>query len=121
MIIPNKFLSTTAGFMLLSNAATSLALALPAASADTKALQTRSTTPVSVFEACRIQHGEGFSAQTIGNGCNDWVCVRGNERYGVDIKGWCWAIVDDLSPCGIDAFCNNGVFSWQCSYTREGC
>jgi hypothetical protein len=121
MIVPNKLLSTTAGLMLLTNAATCLALALPTDSTDTKALETRSTYPVSVVEACITQHGKGFSAQTTGNGCNDWVCVRGNERYGVDIKRWCWGVTDDETPCGTDAFCNNGVFSWVCSYTDEGC
>jgi hypothetical protein len=52
VIVPNKLLSTTAGLMLLSNAATCLALTLPAESTDTRALQTRETTPVSVWEAC---------------------------------------------------------------------
>lgn len=111
-----QLLSTTASLLLLSNTATALALAPLAESANTKALLTRDTDPISVDDACKFQHGSGFSAQTVGNGCNDWVCVRGNERKGVDLKKRCCSIDESWNCCNVDALCSNGVNSWVCWY-----
>lgn len=94
-------LTTLTSLALLSVGAT--ALAVPE---EAKSLQTRAGSPISVEAACNVQYGTSFSAITIGNGCNDWVCARGNERYGVDLNEW----------CGFrGASCNGGVYGWVCN------
>lgn len=110
MIAP--VLSTIASLLLLSN----LAAALPAESAGVQTRRSEGDNPINVDEACKFQHGSAFSAQTKGNGCNDWVCVRGGERYGVDMQGWCRIMRDrENIYYGYLAECRGGVYGWVCN------
>ncbi|KAG9642416.1 hypothetical protein KCU64_g12164, partial [Aureobasidium melanogenum] len=102
MIANSILFNAIASLALLSGSAA--ALAMPE---QVKDLQARGTRPISVEAACNVFYGTSFSAQTTGNGCNDWVCVRGNERYGLDLNEWCG---------GKGASCSNGVYSWVCNY-----
>jgi hypothetical protein len=43
------------------------------------------------------------------------VCVRGNERYGVDLRLWCELSVGDAT-CHTYASCSNGIYDWRCNY-----
>lgn len=103
-------LLTTASLLLLSNSAT----ALPPQSANTKTLLTRDTGFIDVNQACIMQYGSGFTAQTIGDGPNDWVCVRGNERKGVDLKRYCCEIRNMATCC--EAYTFGGVYTWWCAW-----
>jgi hypothetical protein len=100
-------LTTLTSLALLSIGAT--ALAVPE---EAKTLQTRATSPISVEAACNIQHGTSFSAVTKGNGCNDWVCARGSERYSVDLNEWCQGTRGGRAY----ASCNGDVYDWVCNY-----
>jgi len=112
MIASKSLLSSIATILLLGNSATSM----PTESANSKDLLPRTeTSSISVSDACKYEHGSGFSAQAVGNGCNDWVCVRGNERYGVDLRLWCEMSVGD-GTCYTYPSCSNGVYSWRCNY-----
>ena len=114
MVASKSLPSFIASLLLLSNSATSLTL--PTESANGKELLPRTeTSSINMSDACRYQYGSGFSAQTIGNGCNDWVCVRGNERYGVDLGLWCEISVGDAT-CRTYPSCGNDVYSWRCNY-----
>lgn len=108
--------STAILSLLLSNSATSIALPTDESADNNKSLLPRTeVTPLSVNDACKREHGSGFSAQAVGNGCNDWVCVRGNERYGVDLRLWCELSVGDAT-CHTYASCSNGIYDWRCNY-----
>lgn len=107
MLNPSLVLSALASVALLSNPAT--ALAIPD-SESTETLQARAETGISVQAACNIFYGIGFSAVAEGNGCNDWVCVRGRERYGLDLLKWCQGNYGGHSS----AKCPKGVNSWVC-------
>ena len=114
MIAPISLISAIGSLLLLSASAT----ALPTESANTKTLQTRDwTQPINVDDACKFQHGNAFSAQTKGNGCNDWVCVRDSERYGVNLQSWCGTVgmrIDDSIFWA--AVCKGGVYGWVCDF-----
>lgn len=99
MLAHSILLSATASLALLGGSAAALAMPEQA-----KELQARATSPISVEAACNVFYGTSFHAQTTGNGCYDWVCVRGNQRYGLDLNEW----------CGGQASCSNGVYSWVC-------
>lgn len=105
-------LSTITSLLLLSNSA----LALPPQSANTRTLMTRqSTGTIDVDRACGLQHGSGWRAQAVGNSCNDWKCVRGNERRGVDLESYCCAVVAPASCRYVHAYClGKGVYDWIC-------
>ena len=107
--------STAILLLLLSNSATSLALPTESADNNKSLLPRTEVTPLSVNDACKREHGSGFSAQAVGNGCNDWVCVSGNERYGVDLRLWCELSVGDAT-CHTYASCSNGIYDWRCNY-----
>lgn len=81
MLACKPLFTSIANFLLLLSSSTA-SIALPAESADnSKDLLPRTdVTPLSVSDACKHEHGSGFSAQAVESGCNDWVCVRGNER-----------------------------------------
>lgn len=98
-------LSVIASIAVLSNSATALAIPEQA-----KNLEARGITPIGVERACNFFYGTGSSAQTTGNDCNDWVCVRGNERHGLDLNQWC--VIQTFGSTG--ASCSNGVYSWVC-------
>ena len=114
-------LSTAASLLLLSSSTTALALTSPAQSANSRMLLTRSDDGINVNRACKVQHGNGFSAQAAGNGCNDWVCVRGNERRGVSMKDYCCGETDSQTCCNIDATCSGGIYGWKCWYGDASC
>jgi hypothetical protein len=103
MLFTSTFLSAIA---LLGASAT--ALAMPAGSDNT--LEARTDSGIDVQAACSLAYGTSFSAQTTGGGCNDWACVRGNVRYGVDLNQHC----RDTWGSGARASCSNGVYSWVC-------
>ncbi|KAM0701997.1 hypothetical protein Q7P35_010907 [Cladosporium inversicolor] len=103
MLVTSTFLSAIA---LLSTSAT--ALAMPAESDNT--LEARATNSIDVNAACALTHGSSFVAQTTGKGCNDWVCVRGGVRYGIDLNQHC----RDTWGSSARSSCPNGVYSWVC-------
>lgn len=107
MLAHSITLSAIASFALLSNFAT--ALALPE---EATTLQARATDGINVEAACNIYYGTSFSAKTTGSGCNDWVCVRGDEKHGIDLSQWC----RDSWGGGASASCSNGVYSWVCNH-----
>ena len=95
---------------LLSTSAT--ALALPDSSPAT-ALEARATSPISVQDACVAFYGDQITAQTIGNGCNDWVCVKkSGTRLRVYMSQWCSLSNGRLAY----AECRGGVYDWVCIY-----
>jgi hypothetical protein len=106
MITP-FIISAIASVALLSNSVT--ALALPEAA---KALEIRATSGISVEAACNIFYGTSYSAIATGSGCYDWVCARGNDRFGLDLNEWCQGAHGGQSY----ASCSNGVYSWVCNY-----
>lgn len=110
-------LSAIASILLLTTSATTLALPAEQHSANTPTLHARQdeSYPINVNNACKHFYGSSFSAQTKGNGCNDWVCRSGNTGYGVDLTKWCLLNYAD-GVCIVDASCSNGVNSWQCNY-----
>jgi hypothetical protein len=116
MLVSKPVVNSLASLLLLlSNSATSLALPAESANNDKDLQPETDVTSLSVNDACKYEHGSDFSAQAVGNGCNDWVCVRGNERYGVDLRLWCEMSVGD-GTCYTYASCSNGIYDWRCNY-----
>lgn len=115
MIASKSLLSSVASLLLFSNSATSVAL--PTESVNSHEILPREIRilEIDVSRACKFSYGSGFSAQAVGNGCNDWVCVKGNTRYGVDLNNWCRVSLEE-GDCSFYASCNNGVYSWRCNY-----
>ena len=115
MIASKSLLSSIASLLLLSNSA--LSLAVPTESVTSHDLLPREirTLEIDVSRACKYQYGGSFSAQAVGNGCNDWVCVSGNKRYGVDLNNWCRVSLQE-GDCSFYPTCSNGVYSWRCVY-----
>ncbi len=107
MIAHSIILGAIASFALLSDSAT--ALAMPDSALT---LQARTTSGINVEAACNIYYGTSFSAVAAGSGCNDWVCVRGSERYGLDFNQWC----RDSWGGNSYATCGGGVYNWVCNY-----
>jgi hypothetical protein len=105
MYAHSVIVNAIATIALLSTSATALAVPSPA-----KALEVRGTYPISVQDACVAFYGNQATAQTIGNGCNDWVCVRNGERLKVYMSGWCSLSLERLSI----AQCRGGVYDWVC-------
>lgn len=102
--------------LLFNNSATSLTL--PTESADnSRDVQRRAeVTPLSVNDACKYEHGSDSSARAVGTNCNGWVCVRGNEKYGVDLRLWCEMSIGD-GVCYTYASCSSSIQDWRCNCT----
>jgi hypothetical protein len=94
-----------AGVALLSTSATALAVPEPA-----KALEARGTSPINVQDACVYLYGNQAYAQTIGNGCNDWVCESNGEELRMYMAQWCGWSLGRLAT----AQCHGGVYDWVC-------
>lgn len=99
--------SAIASLALLGNGATAAAMPNEAANLDARA-----NTGINVEVVCNVQHGAGFHAKTTGKGCDDWICVRGDEKLGINLDEWCRASYGS----GAYASCSNGVFSWVCNH-----
>ena len=103
---PSNTLKTIATIALLSNSATALALPQPA-----KTSEFRGTSSISVQDACVAFYGDQVTAQTIGNGCNDWVCVNNSgTRLSVYMDQWCRLSTGRVAH----AECRGGVYDWIC-------
>ena len=111
MLAHSIILNAIASVALLSKSAT--ALAVPEAIAvpePAKTLEARGTSPINVQDACVTLYGNQAYAQTIGNGCNDWVCVRNGEKLRVYMAQWCGYSLGRLAT----AECRGGVYDWVC-------
>lgn len=109
MLARSIVVNAIATVALLSNSAT--ALAVPSSS-SAKALEARGTYPINVQDARVTFYGNQAKAQTIGNGCNDWVCVRNGERLSLYMPQWCGYLTGRLAY----AECRGGVYDWVCIY-----
>ncbi|KAF9041648.1 hypothetical protein BJ165DRAFT_1350064, partial [Panaeolus papilionaceus] len=66
---------------------------------------------IDVQAACKEQYTNDYVAITTGNGCGDWQCVLNNNRYSVNMDGYC------VRRHGGEAYasCGGGtVWDWQC-------
>lgn len=109
MLAYSTIVNAIATVALLSTSAT--ALAVPVLGSPAKALEARAISPISVQDACVAFYGEQVTAQTIGNGCNDWLCLnKSGTRLSVYMDQWCRSSTGRVAH----AECRGAVYDWVC-------